>query len=428
VGEVGGNKFLIEAEGTSIMLDFGLSYKSRGKFFADPYITPRDLASMIELGVVPDIPGAYSEEGDRPFEAIILSHAHRDHSGHVSLTRKDIDFYAGEATSKILWALRDTSRERFEFCLGDREIRSFHTRDRLIFDQIEVEPIHVDHSIPGAYGFVIRTPSGIIGYTGDFRTHGPMRQMSMDFIDGLRTNRPDILLMEHTNMLEGEASSEAEVETKLSSAARSSPALVVGDFALADLDRYKSFHAASKRSGRQLVITPKRAYIMDFLATDPKVSIPDHKDGVRVLGRDLTREQPWESSICDKWGSISAADIALQQEKYILVVPPAEIQNILKISPRPGSVFLFSSSEPFNEEMELDYERLMNWLDALGMPAYKIHASGHAMPMDLRDLVSEVRPQIVVPIHGEHPEMVMRYFRDLEAKVLLPVQGEPIPL
>jgi ribonuclease J len=111
-----------------------------------------------------------------------------------------------------------------------------------------------------------------------------------------------------------------------------------------------------------------------------------------------------------------------------VITPPTELQNLFRISARPGSVFLFSSSEPFNEEMELDYERLMNWLNAMGMPAYRVHASGHAMPMDLRRFVAQVRPRRVVPIHGEHPQMVVKYLGDLNVEVTPPVLGEPILL
>jgi len=425
---VGGNKFLVESDTTSVMLDFGLSYAGRGKFFADPYLSPRDLTTLVELGIVPDIHGAYSEEGDKPFEAIILSHAHRDHSGHASLTREDMDIYSGEAASRILSALSNTSRERFEFSFGDRPMKQFHSGDRLRFGDIEVEPVHVDHSVPGAYGFIVRTPSGIIGYTGDFRVHGPFSHMTKDFIERMKSDRPNVLLMEHTNILEGEVSTESEVQSKLSSVMKMTPGLVMGDFALADVDRYKSFYAATTENGRQMVITPKRAYVMDSLMADPRITLPDRDDGVRVMEREVSRPQKWEDSICDKWGTVSAAEIHSQQRKYTLVIPPAEMQSALKISPKSGSVFLFSSSEPFNEEMELDYDRLMNWLDAMGVPVYKVHASGHAMPIDLKDMISEVRPEIVVPIHGEHPEMVMRYFRDLPVKVYIPSLGEPIPL
>ena len=428
VNEVGGNKFLIEEDGVSVMLDFGLSYKGRGRFFADPYLMPREVSTLVELGVIPNIPRAYSEEGGKPFDAVVLSHAHRDHSGHASLTRRDIEIHAGEASSRILSALGETSRETLEFSFGDRELKQFHTGDVLKFDQIEIAPIHVDHSVPGAYGFIVRTPAGIIGYTGDFRMHGPLSKMSSDFIDALAANRPDVLLMEHTNILEGDASTEAEVQAKLSSVTRASSGLVVGDFTLADIDRYKSFYAAATENGRQLVIVPKRAHLIDALMADPAISVPNHRDGVRILERTGSRPQAWEEKICDKWGVVAAAEIHERQQKYVLVMPQGDIQNLMNISARPGSVFLFSSSEPFNEEMESDYDRLMNWLDAIGMPAYRIHASGHAMPMDLRRFVEQVRPRRVVPIHGEHPEMVVRYFRDLSLEVQPPVLGEPIPV
>lgn len=428
VNEIGGNKFLVEEDGISVMLDFGLSYKGRGKFFSDPYLTPRDVDTLIELGVIPNIPRAYVEEGDRPFDAIVLSHAHRDHSGHASLTRGDIDIYAGEASSRILRAFGDTSRETLEFSFGDREFKQFHTGDVLKFDQIEIRPVHVDHSVPGAYGFIVRTPAGIIGYTGDFRMHGPMSKMSLDFIDALMANRPDVLLMEHTNILEGDTSTEAEVQAKLSSVTGATSALVAGDFTLADIDRYKSFYAAATENDRQLVIVPKRAYLIDALMADPSISVPNYKDGVRILERTGSRAQAWEEEICDKWGIVTAEEVREHQEEYVVVLPQGDIQNLLKVSMRPGSVFLFSSSEPFNEEMESDYDRLMNWLDAMGMPAYRIHASGHAMPIDLRRFVEQVKPKRVIPIHGEHPEMVVRYFRDLDLEVQPPVLGKPIPL
>jgi len=428
VNEIGGNKFLVEEDGVSVMLDFGLSYKGRGKFFADPYLTPKEVDTLIELGVIPNIPGAYTEEGDRPFRAIVLSHAHRDHSGHASLTREDIDIYAGEASRRILSAFGETSRETWEFSFGDRELKQFHTGDVMKFDQIEIEPIHVDHSVPGAYGFIVRTPTGIIGYTGDFRMHGPLSKMTQDFIDALVANRPDVLLMEHTNILEGDAFTEAWVQARLSSVTGASSGLVVGDFTLVDIDRYKSFCAAATENGRQLVIVPKRAYLIDALMADPAISVPNQKDGVRILERPGPRPQAWEEKICDKWGVVAAADINEHQEKYMVIMPQGDVQNLLKISARPGSVFLCSSSEPFNEEMELDYDRLMNWLDAMGMPAYRIHASGHAMPMDLRRFVEQVRPKRVIPIHGEHPEMVVRYLRDLSLEVQPPVLGESIPV
>ncbi|MGD0978917.1 MAG: hypothetical protein ABR962_07215 [Candidatus Bathyarchaeia archaeon] len=41
-----------------------------------------------------------------------------------------------------------------------------------------------------------------------------------------------------------------------------------------------------------------------------------------------------------------------------------------------GSCYVLSASEPFNEEMDIDFKRLANWLDLYGLPQYHIHVSG----------------------------------------------------
>jgi len=174
------------------------------------------------------------------------------------------------------------------------------------------------------------------------------------------------------------------------------------------------------------VVSARRAYLLDAMSVDSTLRLPGPRDGVRVLEREDVKVQSWEQEICRKWGAVTLSEISSNERDYLLVLPPVELQAIMKISPQPGSVFIFSCSEPFNEEMELDYERLINWLDALGMPIYNIHVSGHAMPMDLRKVVAEVRPRNVVPIHGEHPLAFARYIRDLDTSVHIPVLEEPI--
>lgn len=426
IDEVGGNKFLLREEESSIMIDFGLSYRQRGKFFTDPFLRPRDLRVMLELGILPDIPGAYSREGPKPFRAVLLSHAHRDHAGHIGLLRDDIPIYAGEASQLILEAYKDMSRKEMEFYIGGKSIRKFHTGDSLVFDSIEISPVHVDHSVPGAYGFLIRTPSSVIAYSGDFRVHGPRSDMTLDFIDAMKKDRPDLLLVEHTNIADGEVSSETEVQRKLSSVVAECPSLVVGDFALADVDRYRSFYNAARESNRKLVISARRAYLLDRISSDPTLRLPGSRDGVCVLERDGVKVQQWEERVCRKWGAVGLSQISSHQRDHLLVIPTNELQGVMKIGPKPGSIFVFSSSEPFNEEMELDYERLTNWLDALGMGVYGIHVSGHAMPIDLRRLVKEVRPRVVVPMHGEHPAAFAKYIGDLGADVRIPVPGQKI--
>ena len=69
----------------------------------------------------------------------------------------------------------------------------------------------------------------------------------------------------------------------------------------------------------------------------------------------------------------------------------------------------YSSSEPFNEEMEIEYDKFVNWLDHFGLPMYHIHCSGHIMPTEVRQVVERIAPKTFFPIHTEHPELYARF-------------------
>src|SRR5437879_11468617 len=92
------------------------------------------------------------------------------------------------------------------------------------------------------------------------------------------------------------------------------------------------------------------------------------------------------------------------------------MNEVLEIWPGPSGAFINSSREPFTEEMEIDEERFVNWLDHFGLPRYQIHSSGHMMPTELRETIEMVKPKTLVPIHTEQPELYALFVRDL-AKV-----------
>ena len=64
----------------------------------------------------------------------------------------------------------------------------------------------------------------------------------------------------------------------------------------------------------------------------------------------------------------------------------------------------------------MDHERLVNWLNHLGLPLYQLHSSGHMMPTELREVVGKVGAKRLVPIHTEQPELFGLFVKDL-AKV-----------
>ena len=57
----------------------------------------------------------------------------------------------------------------------------------------------MDHSIPGAYGFIIYTSSGPVVYTGDLRLHGTKPQMTREFVDIAKKEKPIALIAEGTH-------------------------------------------------------------------------------------------------------------------------------------------------------------------------------------------------------------------------------------
>lgn len=70
--------------------------------------------------------------------------------------------------------------------MADTNFNSFRTGDKIKIDNLTIEPIHVDHSVPGAYGFLIHTSGGTIVYTGDFQDHVAKPEMTQEFVDKAR--------------------------------------------------------------------------------------------------------------------------------------------------------------------------------------------------------------------------------------------------
>jgi mRNA degradation ribonuclease J1/J2 len=78
--------------------------------------------------------------------------------------------------------------------------------------------------------------------------------------------------------------------------------------------------------------------------------------------------------------------------------------------------------------MEIDHEKMKNWLDLYGLPMYTIHASGHASPHELKSIISGVNPGRVLFIHTERPHLYQRFISDLGIESIIPVEGQPVSI
>jgi ribonuclease J len=116
----------------------------------------------------------------------------------------------------------------------------------------------------------------------------------------------------------------------------------------------------------------------------------------------------------------NAFDVSKQQSKVVLALSFYDLEELVEIQPEAGSCYVLSASEPFNEEMEIDYERLTNWLNHYGLPQYHVHVSGHIMPLQLKEVLGQINSEQIFPVHTEHAELFAKFVRDLRGKVVLP--------
>lgn len=195
VNEIGGNKTLLENGEFKIFLDFGRNFEKERRFFDEPYLSPREEKHLLSLGILPKIEGLYKkDEKEAGINAVLLSHPHTDHMDYVRYIKDEIPLHCGDITETIITAREFSGKPpSIEYAIANltatrgeeisKNFKTFRTGDTVKIGHFGIEPISVDHSVPGAYGFIIHTAEGSIAYTGDFRLHGPRHDLSEKFIE-----------------------------------------------------------------------------------------------------------------------------------------------------------------------------------------------------------------------------------------------------
>ena len=89
-------------------------------------------------------------------------------------------------------------------------------------------------------------------------------------------------------------------------------------------------------------------------------------------------------------------------------------------------LIISSSIDPYSEEFYDNTKKIGRELKQYGIPCYRVHASGHAIPHDLINFINKVNPRYLIPIHTEHPEFFGKFFDKTDIKVVEPGLYKPI--
>jgi ribonuclease J len=461
IKEIGGNKILLEDNGTKIFLDFGMSFKRRQEYFEE-FLTPRTangIGDFLAMNLIPDITGIYREDliehlgrktKEVEIQGVFLSHAHADHANYVSFLHKDIPIYCSKTSRSILDAVDEQSQRNIEnevinfkkrplYRLEyknppiERVFKTFSTGKKIYIDSLEIEPINVDHSLPGSFGFIVHTSEGSVVYTGDLRMHGLHAKKTDDFINTSKKAKPIAMITEGTRInIKQTNESEKKVYQESKKEISKNKKLSIIDFNFKDVDRFTTFYKIVKELDKKLVISFKHACFLEKYHKDKNLKSPDSRDEkILILKPKRLTGTYIDEDYTDMYikkrlnypNIITAEEITKNPKDYMVVLNFYYFNMLIDLKPY-GGIYLHSLSEPFNEEMEISFDRMKAWIKHFNLKFVQSHCSGHINGTELKELIKTVTPKVLFPIHTEHPGI----FRTLSMQTRMIKEGKTYKL
>ena len=367
LGEIGMNLMVIEHGDTSIVVDCGMMFP--------------DAATLGVDVIVPDM--SYIFENAARFKAVFLTHAHEDHIGALPflVERVPLPVYGMPLT---LGFLRDKLEE---FTIDDIELRAMMPREVVEVGPFRVEAIRVTHSIVDALAFAIRTPSGTIIHTGDFKIdHTPIDGRSTDLSALGRYGEEGVLLLmsDSTNALvEGHCPSERSIVGALESAFTNAKGRIIITTFASHIHRIQQVIDLARKYARKIVMIGRS--LVDNVDTAERLGYIRFPREVRANG---------EADVIITTGTQGEATSALSrmavgEHKHIEIT-------------RGDTVIISARTIPGNERA---VSHMIDNLYRLGADVVTwdtadVHVSGHACQEELKLMMNLTRPKYFIPIHG----------------------------
>lgn len=374
--------------------------------YVDPETKKRDII-IVDLGlqfpeeammgidyIIPNV--AYLKDKVEDIRGIIITHGHYDHIGAIPYLLEKLGnppMYAGDLAKGII-----LKRQEDFPASPQPNIISVKAGDVITLGAFETEFIHVNHNIPDSFALAIKTPTGTIFHTGDYKfDRNPVLQEPTDVAriaqigkDGVR-----LLMADSTSVIEeGYSIPEADIEKSLDEifSRFSQNRLILATFSSLISRIQQVFKLAEKYDrkvaieGRSMKHNVEISYELGYVKFDVKNLISTKKAVTLPPGKVVI--------LCTgAQGEENAVLMRIAQKEH----PHIKLTN--------KDVVLFSSSViPGNERtvQSVHDELARQGAKVVNYRMMDIHSGGHAYREDAKMLFNLVRPEHFIPIHGNH--------------------------
>lgn len=381
LGEIGKNMTVIRYGDDIVVVDAGLAF-------------PEDDMLGIDL-VIPDI--SYLIENKDKIRAVVLTHGHEDHIGSLSYLLKEIDvpvYGARLALGLVECRLKENN-------VANYNLITVNPGDQVSFGAIQVGFIRVSHSMPDAVGMYFRTPVGTIVHTGDFKidyTPADGKIMDIHKFAELGDEGVLVLMSDSTNAERpGFTKSERTVGIALDEAFRGAKErILLATFASNVLRLQQAINVAAKYGRKVAIIGRSMINVVNISTELGYLNVPEGM----LIDIDDIKQYPGNQVLILTTGS---------QGEPMSALTRMAMNDHRKVEIYPGDTVIISATPiPGNEK---SVSKTIDALLRLGAHVVHegsagVHVSGHASQEELKLMLTLVRPQYLIPVHGEHRMLI----------------------
>ena len=398
LGEIGKNMTVLEYGSDIIIIDCGVAF-------------PQDEMLGIDL-VIPDF--TYLAQNQQKIRGIFLTHAHEDHIGSVPYFLKEIKAHVF-GTGLTLGLVGNKLKEHG--LMNSTDMTCLSPGETIKVGCFKVEFIRVTHSVVDSVAIAVTTPVGVVIHSGDFKIdHTPIQGDATDLqrFAELGKKGVKLFLCESTNVLaKGYTMSERTIGTVFEQVFEDSPneRLMVAMFS-SNIDRIQQVLNSAVRFKRKVLFMGRS--MVNAVKTAIELGYLDVPEGV-IIEVSMMRHYTSNQLVIVTTGSQGEPMAALSRmaagdHRQITVVPGDKV--IISASPIPGNEKLISRT--INDLMKLGAEVLYEGL-------MDVHVSGHAKQEELKLMHALIKPEYLVPIHGEFRHL--KHHKDLAVSMGMPKEN-----